>query len=37
MKWVDFVKERAVLAADVENVAKLVVDVVSRGRDNLLC
>ena len=37
MKWVDFVKERVVPAADVENVEKLVADVANQGRDSLLC
>ena len=37
MKWVDFVKESGVPAADVENVAKLVADVASRGRESILC
>ena len=37
MKWVDFVKERAIPAANLENVAKLVTDVASRGKDSLLC
>ena len=37
MKWADFVKERVVPAANVENVAKLLASVVSRGRDSLLC
>ena len=37
MKWVDFVKEHAISAANVENVAKLMANVASRGRDNPLC
>ena len=37
MKLADFVKERVVLTNDVENAAKLVADVASRGRDSLLC
>ena len=36
MKSVDHAKEHAALAADVEKVVKLVVDVVSQGRDRLL-
>ena len=37
MKWANFVKECVVPTANVENVAKLVVDVASGGRDSLLC
>ena len=37
MKWADFVKECAVPTVDVENVAKLVADMASQGRDSLLC
>ena len=36
MKWADFVKERVIPAADVENVGKLVADVTNQGKDNLL-
>ena len=36
MKWADLVKEHAAPIADVEKVAKLVIDVASRGKDRLL-
>ena len=35
MKWADLAKERAAPTANVEKVAKLVVDVASLGRDNV--